>query len=128
MKRLIILIAAIASAAMCTSAPKSIPEAMKGTWHGQLELAGISLVLHLGDTCTVDSPDQDIYGMEAMVKSVDEESIHISFEPKATFKGRLQGDTLAGKFSQYVVASMPLVLTRGPLVRNRPQTPEPPFE
>ncbi|MBO4476006.1 MAG: alpha/beta hydrolase [Bacteroidales bacterium] len=127
MKRLLILIAATVSAAMCTTAPKTIPDAFKGTWHGQLELAGLSLVLHLDDSCTVDSPDQEVYGMKARVKSVDEESISISFEPKARFTGRLQGDSLVGKFTQYVVASMPLVLTRGPLVRNRPQTPEAPF-
>ncbi|MBR4826642.1 MAG: alpha/beta hydrolase [Bacteroidales bacterium] len=126
MKRFFILIAAAATAVMCTTAPKTVPDVMRGTWNGTLEVAGLALVLHLGDSCFVDSPDQEVYGLVPRIKSIDEESIDIMLLKGATFKGKLQNDSLIGTFRQ-LGAKVPLVLTRGPLVRNRPQTPREPF-
>jgi len=115
---------------MCTSAPKTVPENLRGTWNGTIENAGLALVLHLGDSCSVDSPDQGAYGIKADVKSIDEESINIKIlldgAPSASFKAILQNDSLVGKFSQ-LGAKMPLTLARGPLVRKRPQTPKEPL-
>ena len=130
MKRFFILVATAALAVMCTSAPKTVPDSLRGTWHGQLDIAGIAMVLHLGDTCTMDSPDQEAFGLKADIKEVTEESIKLKVKipggPGASFQGTLQNDSLIGKFSQ-LGAKTPLALARGPLVRNRPQTPEEPF-
>ena len=112
---------------MCTETPTTIPDALRDTWCGEIQGLGLTLALHLGDTCTVDSPDQEAFGFKAVVKHIDEQSIKVSFpEFHASFKGALQNDTLAGTFSQMGL-KLPLSMTRGMLVRNRPQTPKPPF-
>ena len=127
MKRILILLAAAILATMCTSTPKAVPDAMKGTWNGQLELVGLAMVLHLGDTCTMDSPDQDAYGIKAVVKDAGEDYVNIKIpEVKGGLKLHFQGDSLTGTFSQSI-ARMPITMHRGPLVRYRTQTPLPPF-
>ncbi|MBQ4201324.1 MAG: hypothetical protein II648_03395, partial [Bacteroidales bacterium] len=65
MRRLFALVAAAALTVMCTQAPE-LPESLKGTWSGEIEDLGLTLTLHLGDTCTVDSPDQEAYGFKAV--------------------------------------------------------------
>ena len=127
MKRLFIILATAFMAAMCTSAPKSIPQALQGTWSGELEGLGLALSLHLGDTCSVDSPDQEAFGLKAVVKEVDDESISVKFpEFHAGLKAKLQGDSLIGTFSQMGVKAH-IAMAHGPLVRNRPQTPVEPY-
>ena len=127
MNRIIILLSAAILATMCTNSPKAVPDGMKGTWTGQLEIAGLAMVLHLGDTCTMDSPDQDAYGIKAFVKDAGEDYVSIKIpEVKGGLKLYFQGDSLTGTFSQSI-AKMPITMHRGPLVRNRPQTPVPPF-
>ena len=127
MKRFFILLSAAALAVMCTGAPKTVPANLRGTWNGQLEVAGLAMVLHLGDTCLLDSPDQSAYGIKAIVKEVGEDYVNIKIpEVKGGLKLHLQGDSLAGTFSQSI-AKMPITMKRGPLVRNRPQTPKEPF-
>ena len=81
---------------MCTQAPE-LPESLKGTWSGEIEDLGLTLTLHLGDTCTVDSPDQEAYGFKAVVKKAGQESLSVKFpEFHASFEGKVQGDSLIG--------------------------------
>ena len=111
---------------MCTSAPQ-LPDSLKGTWSGEIDGLGLSLQMHLGDTCTVDSPDQEAYGFKAVVKKADGESVSVKFpEFHASFEGKLQGDSLIGRFSQMGLKKQ-LRMGRGEIVRLRPQTPEEPF-
>lgn len=118
--------AAAALTVMCTQAPE-LPESLKGTWSGEIEDLGLTLTLHLGDTCTVDSPDQEAYGFKAVVKKAGQESLSVKFpEFHASFEGRVQGDSLIGRFSQMGLKKQ-LRMGRGELVRLRPQTPEGPF-
>lgn len=127
MKRILIIFASAFTAAMCTTAPKAIPDNLLGTWSGELDPIGLALTLHLGDTCTVDSPDQGAFGLRAQVKDVSEESLWVKFPDfHAGLKAKVQGDSLIGSFSQMGVKAS-IVMERGPLVRNRPQTPVPPF-
>ena len=44
----------------------------------------------------------------------------------ASYEGRVRGDSLIGHFGQ-MGKTFPLNLGRGNIVRNRPQTPQPPF-
>ena len=127
MKRISILLVSVAVATMCTNAPKAVPEAMKGPWSGEIEKFGLALTLHLGDTCSVDSPDQGAYGLKAELKKVDGESVSLKFpEFHASLQATIQGDSLIGTFKQMGIKS-PIRMGRGELVRNRPQTPVPPF-
>ena len=107
--------------------PVAIPDAFRDTWSGEIEQFGLSLTLHLGDTCSVDSPDQGAYGLKAEVKSVSEQSIKVRFpEFHASLEASMQGDSLIGTFKQMGIKS-PISMGRGEIVRNRPQTPVPPF-
>ena len=98
-----------------------------GTWSGEIEGLGLALVVHLQDSCAADSPDQGVYGLKTEYHQLSDKSFKLTFpDIKGSYKASLQGDSLVGTFSQIVVRK-PLVLNRGPLVRKRPQTPEPPF-
>ena len=128
MKRLLVLLAAASLALMCSTPSTKIPQNLAGTWSGEIEGLGLALTLHLDDTlCTVDSPDQGAYGYRAEVKAISEESLNVKFpEFHAGLKASLQGDSLVGTFSQLVIKKR-IAMGRGLLVRNRPQTPVPPF-
>lgn len=126
MKRFLALAIFVSLSVMCTQSPE-IPDFYKGTWSGEIEDLGLSLVMHLGDTCTVDSPDQDAFGFKAVVKKADQESISVKFpEFHASLNATVQGDSLIGRFSQMGLKKQ-LKMGRGELVRNRPQTPVEPF-
>ncbi|MBP5464087.1 MAG: alpha/beta hydrolase [Treponema sp.] len=127
MKRIIPIVAVALLAVMCGKAPETLPQELKGVWSGEIEKLGLSLTLHLDDRCSVDSPDQGAYGLKAVVKECDGNSVKVSFpEFHASVSLSLQNDTLAGKFSQLGIKS-PIIMSRGYLKRNRPQTPCPPF-
>lgn len=105
----------------------AIPEALKGTWSGEIEDLGLALVLHLEDSCTMDSPDQGAYGLPATLTLSGEDAIKVKFQGiPGNVKGKLDGDSLICTFSQLGLKKR-LALGRGPIVRNRPQTPQPPF-
>lgn len=109
------------------SKQSTIPEALKGTWSGEIEGLGLALVLHLEDSCKMDSPDQGAYGLPATLTLSGEDAIKVKFQGiPGSIKGKLDGDSLICTFSQMGLKKR-LALGRGPLVRNRPQTPEPPF-
>lgn len=132
MKSIIRLLASSAMAAVmfsCVGQQKqsSVPEELKGTWSGEIEGIGLAVVLHLDDSCTVDSPDQGAFGLKASFKQLKDGIVKVDFNDiKANFKGSLQGDSLIGTFSQLVIHKR-LAMARGELRRNRPQTPVPPF-
>lgn len=127
MKRLYLILAAALLAGMCTYAPKSIPQSLEGVWSGELERFDLALTLHLGDTCSVDSPDQGAFGLKAVVTKVDDNSINVKFPDfHAGLKAELQNDSLIGTFSQMGVKAR-ITMGRGLLVRNRPQTPVAPY-
>ena len=127
MKRILAILSAATVAAMCTSAPKTVPQALRGTWSGEIDKIGLALTLHLSDTCTLDSPDQEAFGLEGVIKDVGEDFVKVKIpEVHGTVNAKLQGDSLIGTFSQMGL-KLGLRMARGELVRNRPQTPEPPF-
>ncbi len=127
MKRSLFILAAVLSVTMCTESPKSIPDSIRGTWNGEIDKLGLSLVLHIEDTCIMDSPDQAFYGIKAQIKDISETSVCIKVpELHVTYNGTLQGDSLIGTFKQMGI-KFNLPMGRGPLVRNRPQTPVPPL-
>ena len=132
MKRLFHLLAFAAvyvtiSACTGVQGKSEIPEELKGSWSGEIEGLGLALVMHLQDSCTLDSPDQGVYGLQASFKQLKNGRIKVDFKDiKGNFKGSLQGDSLIGTFSQLVIKKR-LAMGRGELKRNRPQTPVPPF-
>ena len=128
MKRIIPLLA-FALLALCC-APKStpvLPETLAGDWNGIIDGVGLAFEIHLGDSCYAASPDQGDIRLALEVKEATDSSIRIRI-PKvmASYEGRVRGDSLIGHFGQ-MGKTFPLNLGRGNIVRNRPQTPQPPF-
>lgn len=104
---------------------------ISGTWHGEMQLNSLklNLVLHLdGDSvCTVDSPDQGAKGIAGTVKELTAEKVDVLFPMlMAAYTAELKEGKLVGTFKQRGF-TVPLTLEPGDLVRQRPQTPKPPF-
>ena len=112
------------------AAPFSVAQGIKGSWKGELDFVSskLAVVFHFdGDVCTMDSPAQGAKDIPAEVGFVSADSVSISNRQlDMAFSGKLRDGKIVGRFSQRGL-SMPLVLTPGEFVRNRPQTPEPPF-
>lgn len=104
--------------------------AQEDTWWGKLELPGhtLTLVFHLdADHPTIDSPDQGVKGIP--LKRGEASIPNVSFSiPSigASFTGVWLGKQMTGTFTQQG-HNFPLTLVPGAPVRNRPQTPQPPF-
>jgi uncharacterized protein len=107
-----------------------------GTWEGKLNVGiELRLVLHISDAgsgvlaTTMDSPDQNAYGMKCDSTFAAKDSITVLAKAlKASFMGRLTGDSLLeGVYRQG--SSFPLVLRKvlHATVRKPPQAPQPPF-
>ena len=104
---------------------------ISGTWHGEMQLNSLklNLVLHLdGDSvCTVDSPDQGAKGIAGTVKELTAEKVDVQFPMlMAAYTAELKEGKLVGTFKQRGF-TVPLTLEPGDLIRQRPQTPQPPF-
>ena len=105
---------------------------LRGAWKGLLEAgpAKLNIVFHIHDdnTVTMDSPDQGAMDLPTKVVCMQEDSISVTM-PRlgAQYTGKLVGEEINGTFSQ-MGHSFPLTLKRGEIKRNRPQTPQPPFE
>lgn len=103
---------------------------IKGSWKGELDLvtSKLTIVFHFnGKNCTMDSPDQNAFDIPAMVEFMSSDSVSVSNKQlDMVFSGRLQDDKIEGSFKQGSL-SLPLILTHFEVVRNRPQTPKPPF-
>ena len=103
---------------------------ISGPWKGELHagVTKIAIVFHFNeDECLMDSPDQGAFGLPAEIGFISADSVRVSqAQSGAVFSGRLEDGKIVGRFSQGGL-TMPLVLTPGELVRNRPQTPREPF-
>jgi len=103
---------------------------ISGPWKGDLQagVTKISIVFHFNEgECLMDSPDQGAFGLPAEIGFISADSVRVSqAQSGAVFSGRLEDGKIVGRFSQGGL-TMPLVLTPGELVRNRPQTPREPF-
>lgn len=106
-------------------------EKISGTWAGKLKVTpqvSLRLVFHIsGDSVTMDSPDQNAYGIEGELKYLSADSINIAVDRlRMDYAGRLVADSIVGHFRQTGLR-LPLTLTPGVKKLNRPQTPRPPF-
>ena len=127
--KLLALAAVSAALFSCNGTQKAseIPEEYRGTWSGVIDGLGLSIVMHLEDSCTLDSPDQGAFGLKANASMKGDNTLKVKFlDMPGNFKGSLQGDSLIGTFSQMGMKKQ-LVMIRGEIKRNRPQTPVPPF-
>ena len=103
--------------------------AQTGTWSGALELQGssLSLVFHLDDNPSMDSPDQGVRGIPAQVERTETGQITIKVPAiGASYEGQWMINKIAGTFKQMNV-SIPVTLTPGEPGLKRPQTPKGPF-
>lgn len=130
MRKEFIKIAVCSVILMMSHVSLSAQSGIEDTWHGILEVPGgsLTLVLHISqEKCTIDSPDQMAYGIPAEAKELSQVRADI-YVPSldAGFEGNLTFGLLVGKFKQAGM-EFPLTLKRGEPVRNRPQTPKPPF-
>lgn len=102
----------------------------EGSWSGAIDVQGtkLTLVFHFTDEgCKLDVPDQGARGIPAAARLTELGATHIDIPSlNANFEGFRMGDKLVGTFTQYGV-KFPLTLSPGAPVRNRPQTPQPPF-
>lgn len=104
--------------------------AQEGAWKGELSVQGMKLPLVFNfnaDGCTMDSPSQGANGIPAEKSVTDDGTIKVSIKMiGATFDGKKEGNTIKGTFTQNGF-SLPLTLTPGKPMVNRPQTPVAPF-
>lgn len=107
---------------------------ISGTWSGKLHVspqAELELVMNLGTDgrATLDSPDQNAFGIPMDVSWNQDDSLAVAVAPIGMkFEGRLDNGELRGTFRQGL-ARIPLSLTRRDTAvgHSRPQTPQPPF-
>ena len=103
---------------------------ISGTWNGQLDLQVMKLgiVFHFDEgKCSIDSPDQGAKGIAGEVKELSERRVDVVFPSiAAAFSGDLQDGKIVGTFRQ-MGRELPLTLKPGDIIRQRPQTPLPPY-
>lgn len=109
----------------------AIGQTVYGTWSGELNTGVMKLgfVLHVDNdsTCRAVSPDQGNKEVAGRVAYLSEDSVLVKFPNLVALYGaRLVEGELRGTFVQGLSA-LPLTLKRGQLLRQRPQTPQPPF-
>ena len=111
----------------------------QGDWAGQISVQGMKLgiVFHVAKTddgfeSTMDSPDQQAYGIEMSSTTYTNDTLYISHDQGGmTFKATFEGDSvLIGNISQSGMV-FPLRLSQNetpkPVGPNRPQHPSEPF-
>ena len=127
---------ALTAAALSVSSAHAQPSP-DGDWDGALEIQGgmkLALVMHLGDArSTVDSPDQNAFGLPATLSHIGAAITVEMPSVAARFDGAISPDgrSLDGGFTQSG-RTLPLHFARRAAgapspMRNRPQTPQPPF-
>ena len=103
---------------------------ISGPWKGELRIGmtKLAIVFHFQDgKCTMDSPDQGAKDLPAELDHISADSVHVTQKTAGiVFSGRLKDGALVGRFKQGGL-TVPLELTPGDIVRNRPQTPSGPF-
>lgn len=116
--------------AIVISATAMAQSPLQGTWHGELNVPGGSLMLvfHFDPVeCTIDSPDQGAYGIHAELKTLNAAKAHVEVPSLgASFEGNFMFGLLVGKFKQSGL-EFPMSLKRGDIERKRPQTPAGPY-
>lgn len=108
-----------------------------GSWEGKLKIQGVELrlVFHLNQTDgvyegTMDSPDQNAYGIPLSEVLVENDSVHLKIKSAAIYyKGKFKGDGIDGLFTQGNFSTpMPLVEAQKEVQKpNRPQEPKEPY-
>ena len=102
-----------------------------GTWSGELTIGPQRLRVNFNlsqnergtDVCTLDSPDQNAMGIEAVADLVSADSLHISIPIiGASYAGKLQDGVIRGRFMQSGY-TLPLDLCPGSYESKRSQTP-----
>lgn len=110
----------------------SLGQTVKGDWHGALDVKGtkLNIVFHFKDgnrDWTMDSPDQGAKGIAVILVKNQQDTVALEIpQLRAAYSSILKDGKLIGKFSQSGM-TFELNLAPGNLVRNRPQTPQPPF-
>ncbi len=104
--------------------------AQTGPWTGKLKVSGteLALVFNIGEeSSTLDVPDQGAKDVPVKVTKDGTGAVTLDIpEINASFKGLRLGKMITGTFTQHGI-SLPLTLTPGKPVINRPQTPAGPF-
>ena len=105
-------------------------QAQTGSWSGSISVQGmkINMVFHLSDDAPLlDVPTQGAKGIPAQLTRQQDGSITFAIPTiRASFSGRLKGDTLEGEFTQHGM-HFPMKLIQGQSELKRPQTPQAPF-
>ena len=108
---------------------------LHGSWSGKLGTGRTELTIVFNFstdadgafTVTMDSPDQGAEGIAAELDKDALPALSINIPSVfAAYSGMLYRGQIMGTFSQGGM-SLPLTLTKGELVLDRPQTPQPPF-
>lgn len=118
MKQLIETIIVFFSAAIITNAQQII-----GTWHGDLNINGISLAIVVNidglsaDSITMDSPEQSAFGIKVDKAEFNDNSFYLEISSiGASLSGEMPtGDSIKSLFTQHG-KSFPLILKRGKYV------------
>ena len=102
----------------------------QGDWRGTLRAGAVKMriALHLGESSTMDSPDQGASGVPARMTH-DGPNITVAIAGVGSFEGSLteDGKTLSGALVQGA-ARMPITFERGVFsAAKRPQTPTKPY-
>lgn len=104
-------------------------------WSGKLQVTpqqSLSIVFHINndsgsDEATMDSPDQNAYGIPAKINHLSSDSVCLEIpQLMFTYSGKINGDIISGTLAQRGM-KFPLDLKRGTPELNRPQTPKPPY-
>lgn len=123
-KSIFVLLLLLVTGGVCRA---QLPE---GSWSGAISVQGTKLTLvfrFTEDGCKLDVPDKGARDIPAEARLTPLGATHIDVAAiGASFEGFRMGDKLIGTFTQHGV-QLPLTLTPGAVVRNRPQTPQPPF-
>ena len=106
-----------------------------GVWEGTLSQVNLRIVVHIDDeddrlTVSLDSPDQNAYGIAADTATFDGEQLSFMVDSiDAGYLGTLStdGSLIRGRWSQSAEFGLDLGRVDLGTSRNRPQTPKPPF-
>lgn len=109
-------------------------QVIEGTWCGALNMGvqKLNIVFHFDNSggiasCKMDSPDQGAKGIPAVVHYLSADSVSVGIPQLGVkYSGSKRDGIIHGTFTQ-MTFSMPLTLTPGAIVRQRPQHPVEPY-
>jgi len=131
MRMVVAVVAALCGIDVCYAA-ETLPE---GAWEGKLQVSpqvSLRLVFNINNTdskptVTIDSPDQNAYGIPTVVNHLSADSLSVSVSQlKMSYVAGLHDGQFVGQFHQGAL-SLPLTLSPGKQEVKRPQTPKPPY-